>query len=187
MTSHHGIEGLRQLRYSPGSQEPVHQHEQGQLILPLRGVAKIATAQHIWLLSPGRAIWLPSGTPHGLEAINDVVTHNIYFTPPFSRRYGARPQGLSATPLLHPLIAAGLENAISAERLTLIQNLLSDEFQRMQTCQLCHVTLPSDRRLRQVCDALCRELGHGETLAWWGKRSAPANAPWRGCFAKRPR
>lgn len=170
MTSHHGIEGLRQLRYSPGSQEPVHQHEQGQLILPLRGVAKIATAQHIWLLSPGRAIWLPSGTPHGLEAINDVVTHNIYFTPPFSLRYGARPQGLSATPLLHPLIAAGLENAISAERLTLIQNLLSDEFQRMQSGQLCHVALPNDRRLRQVCDALCRELGHGETLAWWGKK-----------------
>lgn len=43
MTTQHAIEGLRQLKYTPGSEEPVHQHEQGQLIYALRGVAKIVT------------------------------------------------------------------------------------------------------------------------------------------------
>ena len=66
MTIPNAIEGLRQLKYAPGSEEPVHQHEQGQLIYPQSGVAKIVTPQHIWLLSPGCAIWLPGALPHGL-------------------------------------------------------------------------------------------------------------------------
>ena len=157
MTIPNAIEGLRQLKYAPGSEEPVHQHEQGQLIYPQSGVAKIVTPQHIWLLSPGRAIWLPGGLPHGLQAVDRVVTQNLY-------------RGLAATPLLHTLIDAGLEDAIPPERMALLQALLADELQRLPAAALCHVTLPSDRRVRQVCDTLCRELDHTATLAWWGQK-----------------
>ncbi|TDQ21339.1 AraC family transcriptional regulator [Raoultella sp. BIGb0149] len=170
MITQHAIEGLRQLKYTPGSEEPVHQHEQGQLIYALRGVAKIVTPQHIWLLSPGRAVWLPGGMPHGLQAVDHVVTQNLYLTPPASRRFGDRCRGLSATPLLHALIAAGLEEGLAAERQALVYALLSDELARLSACALCHVTLPSDRRVRQVCDTLCRELDHAATLAWWGQK-----------------
>ena len=161
MTIPHAIEGLRQLKYTPGSEEPVHQHEQGQLIYPLRGVAKIVTPQHIWLLSPGRAIWLPGGLSHGLQAIDHVVTQNLYLTPQASRQFGLQCRGLAATPLLHTLIAAGLEETVSTERQALILALLSDELAR----------LPASMRPR------------------WrggGKKWGPASARWRGCSAKRP-
>ena len=170
MTIPHAIEGLRQLKYTPGSEEAVHQHEQGQLIYPLRGVAKIVTPQHIWLLSPGRAIWLPGGLSHGLQAIDHVVTQNLYLTPQASRQFGLQCRGLAATPLLHTLIAAGLEETVSTERQALILALLSDELARLPASMLCHVILPSDRRVRQVCDTLCRELDHAATLAWWGQK-----------------
>ena len=142
MTIPHAIEGLRQLKYTPGSEEPVHQHEQGQLIYPLRGVAKIVTPQHIWLLSPGRAIWLPGGLSHGLQAIDHVVTQNLYLTPQASRQFGLQCRGLAATPLLHTLIAAGLEETVSTERQALILALLSDELARLPASMLCHVILP---------------------------------------------
>ncbi|UPQ71165.1 AraC family transcriptional regulator [Kluyvera ascorbata] len=170
MTIPNAIEGLRQLKYAPGSEEPVHQHEQGQLIYPLSGVAKIVTPQHIWLLSPGRAIWLPGGLPHGLQAVDRVVTQNLYLSPQASRLFGNQCRGLAATPLLHTLIDAGLEDAIPPERMVLLQALLADELQRLPAAALCHVTLPSDRRVRQVCDTLCRELDHTATLAWWGQK-----------------
>ncbi|VTM74657.1 AraC-like ligand binding domain [Raoultella planticola] len=176
MTIPHAIEGLRQLKYTPGSEEPVHQHEQGQLIYPLRGVAKIVTPQHIWLLSPGRAIWLPGGLSHGLQAIDHVVTQNLYLTPQASRQFGLQCRGLAATPLLHTLIAAGLEETVSTERQALILALLSDELARLPASMLCHVILPSDRRVRQVCDTLCRELDHAATLAWWGAKSGGQRA-----------
>lgn len=114
-----------------------------------------------------------------------MVTQNIYLTPPASRRFGDRWRGLSATPLLHALIAAGLEEGLTAERQALVYALLSDELARLPTSLLCHVTLPSDRRVRQVCDTLCRELDHAATLAWWGQRWGPASGPWRGCFVRR--
>ncbi|MFK3706250.1 AraC family transcriptional regulator [Raoultella sp. BIGb0138] len=170
MTIQHAIEGLRQLKYTPGSEEPVHQHEQGQLIYPLRGVAKVVTPQHIWLLSPGRAIWLPGGLSHGLQAIDHVVTQNLYLTPQVSRQFGVQCRGLTATPLLHTLFAAGLEEGVPAQRQALIYALLSDELARLPASMLCHVVLPSDRRVRQVCDTLCRELDHTATLAWWGQK-----------------
>lgn len=170
MTSQHGIDGIRQLQYGRGGEEPVHQHPQGQLIWARRGVAKIVTPQHIWLLSPGRSIWIPGGIPHGLQAIDNVVTHNIYFNPAFSQRQPAQCRGSSVTQLLDALLDAGLEASLSAERTGLIYGLLSDEFRRLAPVELCHITLPADRRLRQVCDILCRQLDHGETLAWWGKK-----------------
>jgi len=170
MTFQHGIDGIRQLQYGRGGEEPVHQHPQGQLIWARRGVAKIVTPQHIWLLSPGRAIWIPGGIPHGLQAIDNVVTQNIYFSPAFSQRQPAQCRGSSVTQLLDALLDAGLEASLSAERTGLIYGLLSDEFRRLVPVELCHITLPADRRLRQVCDILCRQLDHGETLAWWGKK-----------------
>ena len=170
MTNQQVIKGLRQLKYTPGSEEPVHQHEQGQLIYPLRGVAKIVTPQHIWLLSPGRAIWLPGGVSHGLQAIDHVVTQNLYLTPEASRQFGIQCRGLAATPLLHALTVAGLEEGITSERQALITALLYDELSRLPGAMLCHVILPSDRRVRQVCDTLCRELDHAATLAWWGQK-----------------
>jgi hypothetical protein len=115
-------------------------------------VAKIVTPQHIWLLSPGRAIWLPGGLSHGLQAIDHVVTQNLYLTPQASRQFGLQCRGLAATPLLHTLIAAGLEETVSTERQALILALLSDELARLPASMLCHVILPSDRRVRQVCD-----------------------------------
>lgn len=170
MILQHSIDGLRQLQYARGGEEPTHQHPQGQLIWPLRGVAKIATPQHIWLLSPGRALWIPGGTPHGLQAIESVITQNIYFNASFSRLHGEQCRGFSTTPLLDTLLEAGLEEPLPAGRGALIHALLGDEFSRLPASGLCHVPLPRDRRLRQVCDTLCRELGHTEPLAWWGKK-----------------
>lgn len=170
MTFQHAIEGLRQLKYAPGSEEPVHQHEQGQLIYSLRGVAKVVTPQHIWLLSPGRAIWLPGGLSHGLQAVDHVVTQNLYLTPQASRQFSTQCHGLKVTPLLHTLFAAGLEEGLPAQRQALVYALLSDELSRLPVSMLCHVVLPSDRRVRQVCDTLCRELNHAATLAWWGQK-----------------
>jgi len=170
MTYQHGIDGIRQLQYDSGGEEPIHQHPQGQLIWARRGVAKIVTPRHIWLLAPGRAIWIPGRIQHGLQAIDNVVTQNIYFHPAFTQQHSTQCHGLHVTKLLNALLDAGLESTLPAERTGMIYGLLSNEFCRLAPAALCHITLPADRRLRQMCDILFRELNHGETLTWWGKK-----------------
>lgn len=163
----HGILGLRQLQYNPGKEEPFHAHEQGQFICSLQGVAKIRTGQEMWVLFPGRGLWIPGDVPHGLEAVDKVVTQNIYFSPQAARRYPTICQGLTVTPLMHSLIAAGSSGESETERQQLIYALIDNEFFRLAPAMLCHLTLPQERRLQKVCTALCSEPGHGATLAWW--------------------
>ncbi|WP_213713102.1 AraC family transcriptional regulator [Cedecea lapagei] len=161
---------VRELHYSAGSQEPFHAHEQGQLIYPVSGVAKIRSEQNVWVVAPGHALWLPGRLPHGLEAIGNVVTHNLYMTPTASAAFSRHSRSLAITPLFQSLTAAGLEKTTDPQRSQLLHDLLHNELLRLQDIALCHITLPHDRRIRQLCDALCSDLSQRETLAWWGKR-----------------
>lgn len=163
----YGIQGLRQLQYNPGSEEPFHAHEQGQFISPLQGVAKVRTGQEVWVLFPGRGLWIPGDMPHGLEAVDKVVSWNIYFSPQASRGYPQVCKGLSVTPLMQALLVAGSDREMDTARQQLVFGLLSNEFQRLAPATLCHLTLPQERRLQKVCKALCSEPGHAATLAWW--------------------
>lgn len=162
------IESVRVLNYSAGSHEPVHAHQQGQLIFPLHGMAQLYTDNHIWVLVPGCAIWVPSGTTHELRAVGDVVTQNLYLSAQHSRAFGKQLRCLTVTPLLQALIQAAQETPHLDARLSLIQPLLLDELQRLPEQQPCHIQLPKDRRARLLCDALSRDLACAETLAWWG-------------------
>ncbi|WP_279048372.1 AraC family transcriptional regulator [Cedecea davisae] len=76
---------------------------------------------------------------------------------------GRLPHGLDAIGkvLTHNLYMTPAD----AQRASLLHDLL-----RLQDIALCHITLPHDRRIRQLCDALCSALSLRETLAWWGKQ-----------------
>ncbi|SQA97178.1 AraC-like ligand binding domain [Cedecea neteri] len=161
---------VRELHYSAGSQEPFHAHEQGQLIYPVSGVAKIRSEQNVWVVAPGHALWLPGRLPHGLEAIGKVVTHNLYMTPAASNAFSRHSRSLAVTPLFQSVTVAGLEKPADPQRSQLLHDLLHNELLRLQDIALCHITLPHDRRIRQLCDALCSDLSQRETLAWWGKQ-----------------
>jgi hypothetical protein len=66
-----------------------------QFIAPLQGVAKVRTGQEVWVLFPGRGLWIPGDMPHGLEAVDKVVSWNIYFSPQASRGYPQVCKGLA--------------------------------------------------------------------------------------------
>jgi len=87
-----------------------------------------------------------------------------------SARFAADCRSFSITPLFQSLTVAGLEKPTDSQRAQLLHDLLYNELLRLPTVSLCHVTLPKDRRIRQMCDALCHSLSQRETLAWWGKQ-----------------
>lgn len=72
-----------------------------------------------------------------------------YLSPQAYRLFGNQCRSLAATPLLPPLIDAGLEDDIPPERMALLQALLTDELQRLPAAALCHEILPSARRVRR--------------------------------------
>ena len=67
MTIPQAIEGLSQLKYAPGSEEPVHQHEQGQLIYPLSGVAKSSPRSISGCCRPAAQSGYPAGCRTGFR------------------------------------------------------------------------------------------------------------------------
>jgi AraC-like DNA-binding protein len=85
-----------------------HQHAYRQLLYSLSGITKLETRDHVWLLPPQRAAWIPAGLRHR-TTLSRVRSGSIYFDP---RRF--RFPGLcdisvfTATPLLREMILHGM-------------------------------------------------------------------------------
>ena len=159
-------------RYRQDERERWHAHEQGQLIYTLRGVVRVLTERHIWTLAPRRALWLPGGMPHELQAVNDVSTQNIYLYPPLSRQFWQDNVALQVTPLLSELIKSwhSAQQADETARVEMSTTLLLDELHRCPAATVCVVPLPRDRRVVGICDLLLRTPENNDTLENWGNR-----------------
>jgi AraC-like DNA-binding protein/mannose-6-phosphate isomerase-like protein (cupin superfamily) len=54
----------------PGQQTPLHQHQEHQLIIPLRGEFRMRENQNLIAVGPGRMVYIPSQLPHEFLATN---------------------------------------------------------------------------------------------------------------------
>lgn len=85
-----------------------HKHSFHQLLYSFSGITKLETRDHLWLLPPQRAAWIPAGTRHR-TTLSRVNVGSIYFDPPRYRFPGMREISVfTATPLLREMIVHGM-------------------------------------------------------------------------------
>lgn len=177
--------GIVQRREVPGGARPVtvvardleaaestglHTHTWGQFTYALDGVLRVSAANSSWIIPPLRAIWIAAGTVHEvtvLEAARMRLLCVAMERSPFAQDC----EVVEVSPLLRESIEAleQLGFGDQSSRALLLSELILDELPRSATRPI-RVPLPSDKRLKALCQGLLDAPGSAQTLADWARQ-----------------
>ncbi|WP_343640054.1 helix-turn-helix transcriptional regulator [Roseateles sp.] len=182
-------------RYAPSSQRPVraksrsmdgnmdiqaHFHTWGQLVFSVSGVVRVSTDRATFLVPPSRAVWIPPGVVHAVTAVERCELRTLYlWTAPGDEAVWAENRVLEVSPLLRELVLQLAREELQNEdavkdREVWIGRLILDEIGRARSLQL-GVALPSDKRLRKLCEAvLAAPMRHASLDDWAAEVGASA-------------
>lgn len=184
------------MAYAPSAQRPVraklrrlaastrvepHSHPWAQVAMSATGVIRMNAGHSTYLVPPSRALWIPPGVEHVVTVMEDAEIRTLYVHPaarffghgdetPFQRWPECRV--LEVSPLLRELVAH-LDTAAGAglppgadEREASLAALILDELRRAAPVRL-GVDLPTDKRLRQLCESVLDAPTRWNSLAEW--------------------
>ncbi|MET3375824.1 HTH-type transcriptional repressor of iron proteins A [compost metagenome] len=149
----------------------LHEHPWPQLTFSTRGVIRLSTQDGSYIVPPSRALWVPANMPHSITLIEDAELRTVYLHAWIAPTW-EKCEVLEISPLLRALMLAldttpdGLPPADphAPQRERMIAPLLVDEVERATQIRI-DVPLPSDKRLRQLCETLLRNPADRATLA----------------------
>ncbi|MBU9212645.1 AraC family transcriptional regulator [Burkholderia gladioli] len=145
---------------------PQHTHAWGQLAYASRGVLRVTTAGTTWMVPPSRAIWVPPRVAHEIVVVEDAFLRTLYIDET------ALPGGLDdcrvveVSGLLRELITALDVRTLAQTRERLLTALILDELTRSEPLPLA-VPMPSEKRLRALCEAVLAHPAQAESLDHW--------------------
>lgn len=151
--------------YPRGWHVPAHRHRRGQLIYAKSGVMHVTTREGIWIVPPQRALWIPPGMEHEIQMDGHVAVRMLYLDRASSALFGLHCKVLSVSTLLRELILAAVQAhaEMRRERMTILAPLLLHELQGANE-EALHIPVPSDPRLKSVCQRLLVGTSRVETL-----------------------
>jgi AraC-like DNA-binding protein len=127
-----------------------------------------ADAGH-WVVPPTRGIWMPAGMKHAIHCIGAVQMRSIYVRPGAAPKLPQESCAVAISPLLRELIKSAVEVRqpyASGSRDGRLMRLMLDELRTLPVLPL-HLPIPTDPRLRQICERLQRRLDDDATLGDW--------------------
>ncbi len=138
-----------------------HWHQRGQVVYAASGVMRVTTRTGIWIVPPQRAVWVPARMRHEVRMEGDVAMRTLYLDRVASAPMGTTCKVLFVSALLRELILAMMH--ARAERASLMTPLLLHELRQAEQTPM-HIPMPSDSRLRKVCDRLLEDGSRTDTL-----------------------
>lgn len=150
-----------------GSSDPAHKHERAQLLYASEGVMSVVTDEGSYVIPPQRALWLPPGMAHRVTCRTDVSLRTVYVRG--SEDLPQHCRVIEVSPLLRALIFEAmtlpLEYRVDGREGRIMQ-LIVDTISLMNTPPLS-VPMPSDRRLRRICQMILQNPARKEALDDW--------------------
>lgn len=161
-----------------------HRHAWAQLAWSATGVLRLTADRGTYLVPPSRAVWVPPGVEHAVTVVETAELRTLYLHQrpgqcgPVRGADCARAwqhcRVLEVSELLRALMLAlpsapddgPLPAPAELSREKLIAPLLADELLRAPQVRL-GVALPSDKRLRALCEAVLDDPTRHDTLADW--------------------
>jgi AraC-like DNA-binding protein len=150
---------------------PPHAHNKHQLIYAVQGVMVVQADAGRWVVPPTRAIWMLAGMTHEIRCIGEVHMRSLQIAPASAPRLLRETQAVGVSPLLRELIraAVGVHQPYSPQtRDGRVMRLILDELRALPVLPL-HLQMPSDPRLRPICEQLQRQLDDATTLTDWAR------------------
>ena len=159
-------EGLA-TEYSKGTWIEPHIHAAHQIVHARDGIMRVFSTGGVWVVPPGRALWVPANTEHSILCISAVSMRTVYLRgqhATFSRECVV----WNVSSLLRELIirVAGGDCRGQDEHLLA---LLISEISSIDTVPV-HLPQPEDRKLNAMTDALLAHPDDSRTLESWAAK-----------------
>jgi len=148
-----------------------HSHERAQLIYATAGTMRVATSDVMWMVPPQRAVWMPGGVRHSIVMSSDVSMRTLYLREDATRFMPDACSVLPVSPLLRELIVRATELPMRYDEsgpAGHVVALILAELQGLKSLPL-NLPMPSDARLRGLCEQLLAAPGDPRTLSAWAR------------------
>ncbi len=147
---------------------PPHVHRWNQVLYTATGVVRVSTADTTWVVPPSRAIWIPSGITHAVAILEEAHMRSLYLLPSTRALSTDACRVIEVSSLLRELISdlGSAATETDARRERLVSALIVDELRIAETLGV-GMTLPRDKRLAALCNALIEDPGSTRTLDQW--------------------
>ncbi|WP_030934997.1 AraC family transcriptional regulator [Streptomyces sp. NRRL S-646] len=145
-----------------------HEHRRAQVLYAATGVMQVETDDGNWTIPTARAVLIPPRTRHQVTMAG-VSTRSLYIEPAAVPWFPARCQAVDVSDLLRALILAAVDMEPcypEHSRDAALAALLLHELRNLTPLPL-DVPLPSEPRLRGLCEAFLQKPDIHEPPARW--------------------
>ncbi|WP_407713732.1 AraC family transcriptional regulator [Comamonas testosteroni] len=148
----------------------MHQHQEGQLIVALKGAVTCEVPEAMWVVPPLCGVWVPSETPHSIRATANAEMCHL-FVEPSASKLPSRCCTLALSALVRELILdiasrdSKYETNSSTGRKS---DLLLEELATMPIEQL-YLPTSQEPRIQTMARKLIDDPADRRTLDDWGK------------------
>src|SRR3989338_7559816 len=172
--------------YPPGHAIDWHHHPKGQLIYGISGVMTVTTQAGVWVIPPGRAVWVPAGIEHKVDIAGVGRMRSLFVAADAARDMPGECAVVTVPGLLRELILAAVElpklydEAGPDGRL---MRVILDQLRRLKPTPL-YLPNPSDARLKRIADAVAADPADRTPLDEWATRAGASARTLARLFVK---
>lgn len=148
-----------------------HTHAVHQLAWSARGALSVTVEGDTWVLPPARALWIPAGFRHQIDATHGAAMRSPYFDPARCPVDFERPTVVGVGPLLRELIAHLAGDGVPEDARRRAEAVIFDLLEPVPATAI-RLVLPADPRARTVATALLADPADPRSLEAWASVAA---------------
>ncbi|MGX9523071.1 helix-turn-helix domain-containing protein [Vibrio mediterranei] len=149
--------------------EPVHKHENGQLIYMKQGVCIGQAEQNQWLIQKGMLVWIPPNVSHHAECKYTASLIAMYIPPEIAVSWPEKIMLVDASKLAVGIIDKfAFSDIESSKANNLLSFLLEELIQGVPSNNL--LPLPEDRRLVRITQSAIKNPSEKVSLSEWARK-----------------
>lgn len=150
---------------------PLHSHRRAQFIYASSGVMTVTTSSGSYVVPPQRAVWMPGGVEHRIDARSDVTMRTLYVEIHKAADLPVEVRVLQVSPLLRELVVAavmgGPEYQPDSPESRMMAVIL-DQI-RVQPVATLALPMPTEARVLRVVRSLIADPADSRDLSAWAK------------------
>ena len=158
--------------YPPDARVPEHAHGAAQVIYAVQGVMEVTIDEHLWLVPPHFAIYVPTRKAHSIRMYGIVSMRTIYVRSTLLRKLGQGCSVLHVSLLLRELMLETVRLGRLKSSVKMHRALRDMVLEQLRTASSVPMALqnPSDERAAAIATSALTEAGKKLSLEQLCKR-----------------
>lgn len=144
-----------------------HAHPTKQLIYAIEGMMRVEAEQKMWIIPPGRALWMPAHVLHKIRCIGAVKFRTLYLDGQHSA-FAESINVFDVSDLMREVVVR-LTEQVSSSMGVHLSAILIDELRRADAIAL-FLPIAKDARVAQIGAALLDDPADQSSLTAWANK-----------------